>query len=499
LLSTDKQRIRFIEACLLKLGLRVNGKLLDPVSSPSSLHLSCARVATAESILIALRRDAATVDCSEGREYIRGENDTFLLQIHGRGATMEKATIAGSTDSIQRSADYDRQAVTDSVKNLIFHLERHPSLTTTPKFDHSVYYGSLEQFQKAAHKPSSNPFAKSPSTYGNTLLHSPLISSTSTLLDKNYILLPHLPAGTVVHATTQFAGRGRGTNVWLSPPGSLLFSVVVPHELGISNRGLAPVVLVQYLAAMAVIQGIEQYGQETPDAEGWKAVAKCVRLKWPNDIYAKYPDSTATDGSEYVKIGGILVTTSYSGGHYTLIVGIGLNVNNDDGCPTTSLLQIARHLGIDSRIRAPASAYRPIEGETSTLASSSEATVSLERLQASILVALEGLHLNFCSNGWDRNIERMYYDMWLHTNQVVTVRIEDEEQQATKTNDNFLSKSDTKEWQARIKGITSDYGMLIAEEILPDTASPGQRPKSFELRSDMNSFDFMQGLVRKKI
>jgi hypothetical protein len=41
--------------------------------------------------------------------------------------------------------------------------------------------------------------------------------------------------------------------------------------------------------------------------------------------------------------------------------------------------------------------------------------------------------------------------------------------------------------------------MLIAEEILPDTASPGQRPKSFELRSDMNSFDFMQGLVRKKI
>jgi hypothetical protein len=41
--------------------------------------------------------------------------------------------------------------------------------------------------------------------------------------------------------------------------------------------------------------------------------------------------------------------------------------------------------------------------------------------------------------------------------------------------------------------------MLIAEEVLDENATPGQRAKRFELRSDMNSFDFMHGLVRKKL
>jgi biotin--protein ligase len=458
------------------------------------LHLSCAHITRVGSILSALRKLVVNGGTNDGPDIIRGEHDTFLLEAQGNPSSLKGL----DADSLHRSADCDSLRGVDSIKTLMFYTETHPSNSSTPDFDHAIYYQSLGDFQRVRRKPSNNPFAKSPSEYGNTLIHSPLLSSTSTLLDKNYTLLPHLPTGTVVQATTQFAGRGRGTNVWLSPPGSLLFSVIVPHGLGISNNGRAPVVLVQYLAAMAVVQGVQQYGVGTSDAARWEAVAESVKLKWPNDIYARHPDFTATDGSEYVKIGGILVTTSYFGGHYTLVVGIGLNVNNEDGCPTTSILQIARRLGVNP-VR-PAPADTTTQDEVSNSTPEIETKISIERLQASILVALEDLHLQFCSNGWDRDIERMYYNMWLHTDQIVTLRLEDEEQQAGQQNKTYVPKErHGNEWRARIKGITSDQGMLIAEEILDENATPGQRPTRFELRSDMNSFDFMQGLVRKKL
>jgi biotin--protein ligase len=457
------------------------------------LHLSCAHITRVGSIFGALRRHAVSAEEDSGHAYFRSEIDTFKLEVHGELSS----SVAPDADSLNRSPDCDSQGASGSIKTLIFHTEAHPSRVSTPDFDHNIYYRSLESFQRERHKPSNNPIAKSPTEYGSTLIHSSLLSSTSTILDKNYTLLPHLPAGTVVQATTQFAGRGRGTNVWLSPPGSLLFSVIVPHDLGIANNGRAPVFLVQYLAAMAVIQGVQQYGAGTADADKWEAVAESVKLKWPNDIYARHPDYDATDGSEYVKIGGILVTTSYFGGHYTLVVGIGLNVKNEDGCPTTSVLQIARRLGVN--VENPTSVDTLVQDGVSNSTPTTDTTVSIERLQASILVALEDLHLKFCSNGWDHDIERMYYDMWLHTDQLITLRLEDEEQQAQQNNVYVQNEQHQSEWRARIKGITSDQGMLIAEEVLDENATPGQRAKRFELRSDMNSFDFMHGLVRKKL
>lgn len=72
----------------------------------------------------------------------------------------------------------------------------------------------------------------------------------------------------------QVAGRGRGSNVWISPAGSLIFSTCVKHSMALSN--IAPVVFIQYLAAIAVIEGIRSYG------DGYDSIP--VRLKWPNDI-----------------------------------------------------------------------------------------------------------------------------------------------------------------------------------------------------------------------
>ena len=58
-------------------------------------------------------------------------------------------------------------------------------------------------------------------------------------------------------ATTQIAGRGRGSNVWVSPAGSLVFSVCMKHAMELSNT--APVVFIQYLAAIAIAEGIQSY------------------------------------------------------------------------------------------------------------------------------------------------------------------------------------------------------------------------------------------------
>lgn len=91
---------------------------------------------------------------------------------------------------------------------------------------------------------------------------------------RNTQLLRRLPNGFTATATVQVAGRGRGSNVWVSPAGSLMFSTVIRHP--VEKMESAPVVFIQYLAAMAVVKGIKSYDRGYEDMP--------VKLKWPNDI-----------------------------------------------------------------------------------------------------------------------------------------------------------------------------------------------------------------------
>jgi biotin--protein ligase len=50
--------------------------------------------------------------------------------------------------------------------------------------------------------------------------------------------------------------------------------------------------------------------------------------------------------------------------------------------------------------------------------------------------------------------------------------------------------------RARIKGITRDWGLLLAEELGWGDRSTG---KIWQLQSDSNSFDFFKGLVKRKV
>jgi len=100
-----------------------------------------------------------------------------------------------------------------------------------------------------------------------------IVTLADTLL-RNPKLISKLPTGFTFSASTQVAGRGRGTNVWLAPPGALLFSTIINHpaHLAVSR----PVVFIQYIAAVAIVEAIQSLDVEYANLP--------VKLKWPNDI-----------------------------------------------------------------------------------------------------------------------------------------------------------------------------------------------------------------------
>ena len=260
-----------------------------------------------------------------------------------------------------------------------------------------------------------------------------------------------------------------------------MFSFVLRHPLLLQYT--APVVFIQYLAALAVAEGVQTYDADTnrPSSSssnrsssaprGYRNVP--IKLKWPNDIYALDPAKGAAanpaDRNSYVKIGGILVNSSYSGGDYNLIVGIGLNTSNS--APTTSLNAVLHAL--NDRNQAA--------GARSGLSPKSLTPFTLEKLLARILVSFSSIYSTFCRQGFKGELEEMYYRHWLHGEQVVTLEMEDGA-------------------RARIKGITNDWGMLLAEELVADGRGVERETgRKWALQTDSNSFDFFKGLLKRKV
>ncbi|KAL2834238.1 biotin-protein ligase [Aspergillus cavernicola] len=427
LAADDKARTDFLKACLLKLGLQV-AQDTTHVPSLSSLHFSSLSSSDAEQVLKSLE------ELVGDQEFLKDEHDTFKIDKSGAynmGTLAE--SLPESKDSLSEAAQTEGIVDYQSIlKRLMIHDDV-PSSKLTPYFNHHAFYTHLRHYQSRSKEGASQ--------FGSNLLYGEVVTSTNTILEKNAKLLRTLPNGTTATATTQVAGRGRGSNVWVSPPGALIFSTVVRHPM--EKMQSAPVVLIQYLSALAVVQGVRSYD------EGYGAMP--VKLKWPNDVYALDPDQPEHK-KQYTKICGILVNSQYSSNEYTSVVGIGLNATN--ASPTTSLTALAsRFVG---RKAAP---------------------ITLEKLLARILTVFEELYTRFLRTGFDRTFEEMYYDAWLHTNQIVTLEAEGGT-------------------RARIKGVTRDYGLLLAEELSWDDRPTG---RLWQLQSDSNSFDFMRGLVKRKI
>ena len=108
--------------------------------------------------------------------------------------------------------------------------------------------------------------------------------------------------GTVVVAREQDQGRGRRNRAWVSPPGGLYASVLLPAAPLLSPR-----------AGIAVASALRAFGAQ-------------ARLKWPNDVLI-----------EAKKVGGILIEVV--GG--AAIVGIGVNLVTSPVAGATCLARVA--------------------------------------------------------------------------------------------------------------------------------------------------------------
>jgi biotin--protein ligase len=320
---------------LQKLGLNVNEQE-QAVPSLSRLHLTSHKSADVASLVAEWAEMLVVVD---GEEYIQGGNDVFRIEKEDSvwgvkelkravSAVSEKlptlATISQQTPDTQEqgsgegasdkeksktkeeeikdlivytaSSSFDQILDYDKViKTVVPHDKALPSTKDMP-FHHEAFYANLHHYH-------TNKLRNPAAAFGRYLIYGEVVTSTNTLLEKNASLLRNLPNGFTMTATTQIAGRGRGSNVWVAPPGAMMFSTVIHHSFALSQS--APVVFIQYLAALAIIQGIKGY------APGYEKIP--VKLKWPNDIYAQLPGSA---NNPVVKIGGILVNSSYSGSTY---------------------------------------------------------------------------------------------------------------------------------------------------------------------------------------
>lgn len=110
------------------------------------------------------------------------------------------------------------------------------------------------------------------------------------------------PAGTVVWAHEQTAGRGRQGNTWESYAGNLFMSVILRPKASMAQMGQ-----MSFVVAVAVAKVLEKV----------VSVQYQIRLKWPNDIFL--------NGK---KLGGILIETETTGVQSVpwAVVGIGVNV-----------------------------------------------------------------------------------------------------------------------------------------------------------------------------
>lgn len=124
------------------------------------------------------------------------------------------------------------------------------------------------------------------------------IASTNGLLWQRYAAQQPMPRGAI--ALSQTAGRGQWGRTWVSAPGGLYLSVLLPVELGPQFA---------YSLTLASVWGIVEMlqRQQIP-----------VQIKWPNDLvlFGK-------------KLGGIKTETKVSQGRINAaVVGVGINYQN---------------------------------------------------------------------------------------------------------------------------------------------------------------------------
>jgi len=148
------------------------------------------------------------------------------------------------------------------------------------------------------------------------LLHVPrlaLYDEVSSTLDVAHRLAAEgAPAGTLVLADQQHAGRGRLGRRWESAPGAGIWLTLIERP---SDPDAIRVLSLRL--GLHAARALDRY---TPSV---------VRLKWPNDLYVR-------DG----KLAGILVETRWRDERIDWVaIGFGLNVRRPENVPRSAALE----------------------------------------------------------------------------------------------------------------------------------------------------------------
>ena len=151
-------------------------------------------------------------------------------------------------------------------------------------------------------------------------IHFGSIDSTNTYLKNNY---NDLDSYTFVSSDYQTHGRGRSARKWDSEGKDLLFSLLIKDSYLYTKTNV-----ISILSAYSILQILKEYGVNN------------VYLKWPNDVYVNDK-----------KICGILLESVSKQSIECLIIGVGLNVNeesfNKDYYATSLKLQLHKDIDIE--------------------------------------------------------------------------------------------------------------------------------------------------------
>jgi BirA family transcriptional regulator, biotin operon repressor / biotin---[acetyl-CoA-carboxylase] ligase len=140
-----------------------------------------------------------------------------------------------------------------------------------------------------------------------------LDSTTSTLDVAHRIAAAGAPAGTLVIANEQTAGRGRGGKSWQSSRGTGIWLTLIERPTDTSGLGV-----LSLRVGLAAAEALDRFAPEP------------IRLKWPNDLY-----------SDRGKLAGILVEARWREQSVEWVaIGLGVNVTAPENLADASGLEV---------------------------------------------------------------------------------------------------------------------------------------------------------------
>ena len=168
-----------------------------------------------------------------------------------------------------------------------------------------------------------------------------LDTTTSTLDVAHRIAAAGAPAGTLVIANEQTAGRGRGGKSWQSSPGAGIWLTLIERPTETSGLDV-----LSLRVGLAAAEALDRFAAEP------------IRLKWPNDLYA-----------DRGKLAGILVEARWREQSVEWVaIGLGVNVKAPENIenaaglePDTELLDVLGELV--PAIREAAQASGPLRAD----------------------------------------------------------------------------------------------------------------------------------------